>query len=280
MDCVEVGGLRITYQRAGRGPALVLLHGAYSDSRLWRQQLDGLSDEFTVVAWDAPGCGRSADPPPGFGADDLGECLAGFLDAAGLDRPHVLGLSWGAGFALDLYRRRPGVPASLLLASAYAGWAGSLPPDEVRRRVAQVRAELDLTPERFVPQWIPTLLTERATPEIVAEVAALMSQFRRAGMRMMLGAAAHADYRDVLPTIAVPTLLLYGAEDRRSTPTVGRDIHERIPGSTLVVLPGTGHLGNLETPEDFNREVRRFLGTPGLGSGTPESRPRSVVELA
>jgi pimeloyl-ACP methyl ester carboxylesterase len=66
MEQVEVAGLRIAYRRAGDGPALVLLHGALSDSRAWRPQLDGLSDEVTVVAWDAPGCGQSADPPSTF----------------------------------------------------------------------------------------------------------------------------------------------------------------------------------------------------------------------
>jgi pimeloyl-ACP methyl ester carboxylesterase len=61
MDAVEVAGLRIACQRADRGPALVPLHGAYEDSRIWRPQFEALSDEFTAVAWDAPGCGNSSD---------------------------------------------------------------------------------------------------------------------------------------------------------------------------------------------------------------------------
>ena len=55
---IEIEGLRIAYRRRGQGPPLVLLHGGFDDSRAWRPQLDGLSDEFTVVAWDAPGCGQ------------------------------------------------------------------------------------------------------------------------------------------------------------------------------------------------------------------------------
>jgi pimeloyl-ACP methyl ester carboxylesterase len=136
MDRVEIGGLRIAFERAGDGPPLVLLHGVLGDSRDWRRQLEGLSDEFTVVAWDAPGCGESSDPDPPetFGADVYADCLAEFIEALELERPHVLGLSWGGGLALELYRRRPDLPRSLVLASAYAGWAGSLPPDEVARR--------------------------------------------------------------------------------------------------------------------------------------------------
>jgi len=126
---VEVAGLRIAYRRAGSGPSLLLLHGGLSDSREWRPQLDAFSKDFNVVAWDAPGCGGSSDPPETIGLDGYADCLAAFIDALGLERPHVAGLSFGAGLALELYRRHPRLPRSLLLASAYAGWAGSLPAD-------------------------------------------------------------------------------------------------------------------------------------------------------
>jgi pimeloyl-ACP methyl ester carboxylesterase len=65
--------------------------------------------------------------------------------------------------------------------------------------------------------------------------------------------------RDVLPRVAVPTLLLHGDADRRSPLTVAEDLHARIPGSTLAVIPGVGHLSNLEAAASFNAEVRGFL---------------------
>lgn len=165
----DVGGLRIAFERAGEGSPLVLLHGAFSDSRWWRRQIDGLSDEFTVAAWDAPGCGRSSDPPEPetFRLSDYADCLAGFVDALGLGRPHVLGLSFGGGLALELYRRHPMVPRTLVLASAYAGWAGSLPPEEVEQRRQQALREADLPPEQWVPGYLPGLFTEAAPPELL-----------------------------------------------------------------------------------------------------------------
>jgi pimeloyl-ACP methyl ester carboxylesterase len=263
MGTVEVSGMRIAYQRAGQGPPLVLIHGAYEDSRIWRPQLEGLSSEFTVIAWDAPGCGQSDDPPPDFSAEDLGNVIAGFLRAVAPRKPHVLGLSWGSGAALELYRGHPNMAASLVLASAYAGWAGSLPPEEVERRNAQVMAELDQAPEQFIPVWLPTLFTTRADPAVVDETSAIMADFRPAGMRAMLSSSGHADYRDVLPTITVPTLLLYGAEDARAPLTVAAEMHRQIPGSELVVIPDVGHMVAAETPEAFNAEVRRFLHSIG-----------------
>ena len=259
VDRVDVHGLTLAYRRAGQGPPLVLLHGAYEDGRIWRRQLDGLSDEFTVVAWDAPGCGLSTDPPDTFTAADYGDGLAEFLDALDLSPAHVLGLSWGSIMALGLYERHPEAVTSLVLASAYAGWAGSLPPEEVQRRLRQVLRELELPAEAFVHDWMPTVFTAAAAPELRAEVAAVMGDFHPAGMRVAARIMAELDYRPVLPTIAVPTLLLYGEADVRSPVHVGEDLHARIPGSTLVVLPGAPHLAQVETPQLFNDAVRGFL---------------------
>ena len=106
MEMVGVDGLHVAYERVGSGPALVLLHGYVADGpTTWRQQLDELSDEFTVVAWDAPGAGRSTDPPERFGLDGYADCLAGFLERLGLDAACVCGLSFGGALALAFQRR-------------------------------------------------------------------------------------------------------------------------------------------------------------------------------
>src|SRR2546426_12656175 len=94
MEELDVDGLRIAYERAGDGPPLVLLHGYVGDGvTTWRRQIEGLSDEFAVVAWDAPGAGRSSDPPESFGMAGYADCLAGFVTGLGLERPHVAGLA-------------------------------------------------------------------------------------------------------------------------------------------------------------------------------------------
>jgi pimeloyl-ACP methyl ester carboxylesterase len=256
---VEVGGLRIAYVRAGHGPPLVLLHGGLGDHRDWRRQIDDLADGFTVVAWDAPGCGGSSDPPPTFRMPDYAATLVGFLDAIGISYPHVLGLSWGSTLALELYRRHPDVPRTLVLTAAYAGWAGSLAPDVVAERLATSLRDLDLPPEAFVRTWIPTLFTSHAPASMIEESVEIMAGFHPAGVRPMLHALAEADLRDVLPTIEVSTLLLYGAEDERSPLGVAHRMHEAIPRSDLVVLPDVGHMANLEAADRFNAAVREFI---------------------
>lgn len=260
VDTVTVSGLKITYQRAGSGDALVCLHGGFGfDSRAWRPQFEDLSDEFTVVAWDAPGSGGSDDPPESFRMADYADCLAGFLSALGLRRPHVLGISFGGALALALYGRHRTFPGSLILAGAYAGWAGSLPANEVERRLQRISEELSRRPEEWLPKYLPGMLTESAPKEMVEQTLALMSDIRPEASLTMLRAMAEADLRDILPTIDVPTLVLHGDLDARSPLAVGRELHERIPGSQLVVLPGVGHLSNVEAAEAFNREVRTFV---------------------
>jgi pimeloyl-ACP methyl ester carboxylesterase len=259
VERVEVGGLAIAFERRGDGPPLVLLHGGMSDRREWSRQLEGLSDRFTVVAWDAPGCGASSDPPETLRMADYADTLAGLIEALGLERPHVIGLSWGSTLALELYRRRPEIPRSLVLTAAYAGWAGSLPPEEVAERLERLLEQVERPAREWAREYVPTLLTERAPAEMAAELEAIMAGSRAAGLRPMLRAMAGADLREVLPTISVPTLLLYGDEDARSPRDDAERMHAAIPGSTLVVLPEVGHLANVEAPEAFNDAVRAFL---------------------
>jgi pimeloyl-ACP methyl ester carboxylesterase len=259
---IQVSDLRIVYRQAGTGPPLVLLHGGMEDSRAWARQLDGLADEYTVFAWDAPGCGQSTDVPETWRLPDFADALAAWLRAAEVEHPHVLGLSWGSSVALEFYRRHSGVPASLILASAYAGWAGSLPPEEVVARHASVLAAADLPQEELMQGW-PGLFSTAASPELIAEMMSIAVDnsglVHPGGYRATAHSMAEADLRDVLPQVRVPTLLLYGELDERSPLHIAEDLRTQIPNAELVVIPDVGHLANVEAPAAFNGKVRRFI---------------------
>lgn len=258
METVDVAGLTIAFERRGDGPGLMLLHGGLSDHREWRRQLDGLSDAFTVVAWDAPGCGGSSDPPDDFGFADYADVLAGLIEAIGLDQPHVCGLSWGSTLALKLYQRAPDRVRTLILTAAYAGWAGSLPPKEIEERLQGASEQFKRPPREWVHEWIPTLFTEHVPQSIVDEMISIMADTRPVSLQGLF-AMAEEDLRDVLPTIDVPTLLLYGAEDVRSPRSVAEDLHRGIAGSELVFIAEVGHQANVEAADRFNNEIRAFL---------------------
>ena len=260
MEQVEVAGLRLAYQRAGAGPPLVLLHGGLDDSRGWRHQMPAFAEEFDVIAWDAPGCGRSSDPPEeGYGLADYADCLSGLMAQIDLERPHVLGLSFGSGLAIELYRRHPEIPRSLTLASAYAGWKGSLPPEEVEVRLQSALRDSDRPPDELVGELLPSLRSELTPSEAVDEMVEIMLEFHPVGARTMARAFAEADLRDVLPSIEVPTLLLYGERDQRSPLHIAAELHDRIPNSELLVIPGAGHMSNYDDDARFNDAVLTFL---------------------
>jgi pimeloyl-ACP methyl ester carboxylesterase len=256
---VDIGGLPVAYREAGDGPPVVLLHGAWSDGREWRLQLEGLADEFRLIAWDAPGCGASGDPPADFTLDDYADTAAALVAALGLEPAHVVGLSFGGGLAIALAARHPTAVQSLVLASAYAGWKGSLPADEVAARVARVVEEADEPPEEWAASYLPGFFAGPVDPVLVDEVLAIMCDSRPAGIKAMVRAFGDADLRDALPRLTVPTLLLYGDQDTRAPLSVARALHDAIPDAELRVLPGVGHVSSVEAPDRFNDEVRCFL---------------------
>ena len=259
---VVVDGLSIAYRMEGQGQPVVLLHGFFGDHRVWRRQFV-LADECTVVAWDAPGCGRSSVPLPTFRMGEYADTLATFIQTLGLERPHVVGNSFGGTLALELAVRHPTVPRSLVVADGYAGWSGSFPPQVVAERLDQSLSDLALPPEQVAARWMPGFVTSAAPVSLTDELAAIISGFDADGMRVMIRALAQADLRDALPHITVPTLLVWGERDVRSPLTVAENLHERIPGSRLVVIPEAGHLSHAEAPERFNTEVRGFLQSVG-----------------
>lgn len=258
MEQVEIEGLRIAYERAGEGPPLLLLQGFVGDARsTWRRQIDDLSDDFTVVAWDVPGAGRSSDPPESFRLPDYADCLAGFVDALDLGPVHMVGLSFGGAVALEFYWRYSATVMSLVLAGAYAGWSGSLPLEVAEQRLVQCLQASQLPPTEFSATMLPTMFSTLTTNG-VDTFAASLTQFHPAGFRAMALACA-ADLRDVLHQVQVPTLLLYGDHDVRAPLSVGQALRAAIPNSELVIMPGVGHVSSVEAADRFNLEIRQFL---------------------
>ena len=275
---VEVEGLLIACERAGEGPPLVLLQGFVGDARsTWGRQIDDLSDEFTVVAWDVPGAGRSSDPPESFTLSDYADCLAGFLNALGLGRVHMVGLSFGGAIGLEFCRRYATRMMSLVLAGAYAGWTGSLPSEVANQRLQQSLRAAHLPPSEFAATMLPTMFSTAAANDRIDEFATSLLEFHPSGFAAMALACA-ADLRDVLPRVDVPVLLLYGDEDRRAPPSVGEALHAVLPSSQLVVMPGVGHVSSVEAAERFNLEVRQFLRRLDSNSAEPEVSVEGAVD--
>lgn len=245
--------MRLHYAKEGSGPALLLLHGIGSNSRSFRHQLAGLADAFTVIAWDAPGYGRSADPAEPWSLADAADHAAGLLDELSIAQAHVLGVSMGGVIAQLVYHRHPERVQSLILVDTTSGGSS---PERLQQRLHAIDTQ---TSRQLAEARAPQLVSAQASPELIAELADIMAEVRPAGYRHAAIALAAADVSAYLPSIAVPTLVIHGTEDRVVPLETGEQLARAIPGAQLVVLPGAGHVSNQEQPEAFNTAVREFL---------------------
>ena len=156
--------------------------------------------------------------------------------------------------AQELYRHLPERVATLILAGSYAGWKGSLPAEEVQARLEGVRKML-AAGERYDP---PGLFAGEPPAEFADLLEEMTATARPASLRAQLSVMAQTDQRDLLPRIAAATLLIWGDSDARSPLSVARQFKDAIPHAELVVIPGAGHVSNLEQPAAFNEAVRAF----------------------
>lgn len=256
---VDIGGLTIAYERAGSGPLVVLAHGFVGDAlSTWGPQIDALADEFTMIAWDAPGAGGSSDPPEGFGMNDYADCFAAFVRTLGTGRAHLVGLSFGGALVLATFHRHRGLASSLSLVSGYAGWAGSLGVVEAQRRLTRSLELSDLPREEFASAMVPSMFASSIGAEAVQTFVDSVRATRAFGFRAMARASVE-DQSHVLPEIDIPMLLIYSDHDVRAPAAIGEAIHAQVPESHLVVLRGPGHVSSVEAADNVNAELRCFL---------------------
>ena len=144
------------------------------------------------------------------------------------------------------------------MVSGYAGWGGSLPPDVVDQRLSQALAVSELSADELVDALLPTMFAVPPEADDVERFAASMRAFHPGGFRAMARASAE-DLRGLLANIDVPTLLVHGDHDVRAPFAVAEHLRTSIAGSELTVLPGLGHVCNLERPDQFNAVLRDWL---------------------
>ncbi|MGF1598216.1 MAG: alpha/beta fold hydrolase [Acidimicrobiales bacterium] len=257
---------------ASTDPVLLCLHGIGScaDAFLPQQPLAARSRR-RIVAWDAPGYRHSADPPAAPGIDGWADAAAGLLAAVGKTddggadgraeaRADVLGVSWGGVIATRLALRHPGLVRSLILADSSVG-AGTDPATAEAMRTRGAVAMADGI-ETFARDRSPLLVNAAAPPDLVEEVARLMSDsIRLAPYQWAADSMADTDHRPDLASIGCPTLVIVGDEDVVTGPRAAQALADGIPDARLVTIAAAGHLANQERPEAFNDAVAAFLAS-------------------
>ena len=260
---IKVRGIDMAYDdTGGSGVPLLLVHGFPLDRTLWAAQVRGLADVARVIAPDLRGFGESAQSVP-TGAvtmDTYADDLRALLDALGVKSTVIAGLSMGGYITFAFYRKNAGRVRGLILADTKAG--PDTPEGKKGRddNAALARAQGSVAVgDKMMPKLLtPTTATER--PFIAGAVRSMMARQSVEGVVAAL--MAIRDRPDSTPTlaeIAVPTLVITGAEDTLIPPQEAEAMQDAIRGAQLVSIPGAGHLANFEAPDAFNHAVRDFL---------------------
>jgi pimeloyl-ACP methyl ester carboxylesterase len=247
--CVE-----LSYLDRGTGEALVLIHGIGADAAGWGKQFEELSPSYRVIAMDLRGHGNSGyRPEEAATIRAFSDDLVGLLRGLGVERAHVCGNSLGGMIALELWVRCPSFMKSLILADTTAFF----PPPQMLEEFLRLFDHLDMTAwARFMA---PRLLRHASLASLEDEVVEAMAATSRAVYRQGLAAAFRADYRWMLPTVDIPTLILIGEEDQATPVGYARFLASRIKYSVLQVVPEAAHLPHRENPREFNRLLRSHL---------------------
>lgn len=238
-------------------PAILFLHGIGGSSEAWAPQLAHFGRSWRALAWDMPGYGASAPvAAPGFAA--WAEALDRVVATLGT-RPVIVGHSLGGMILQEWLARRPdGARAAVLSATSPA--FGGKDGDFQRRFLADRLGPLDAGRRMadLAPAIVAGLMAQGAPPSARAAAEAAMAAVPPDAYRAALQALVGFDRRDALPAIRVPVLALAGAEDRTAPPAVMEKMAAKIPGAAFRVLPGVGHLANLEDPAAFDGAIESF----------------------
>lgn len=270
---VSVGaGQTVNTIDLGEGPPLVFVHGLSGSWPNWLEQLPVFAEEHRVIAMDLPGFGHSPLPRERITISGYARLLDGLLDELGVDAAAIVGNSMGGFVAAELaiafprrverlvlvspaglstYRQSRGTRALPALhrgeriVAAYTAWLASK-SDAVTKRAFLRNATLGLVTRH--PSRLPAALA-----------AEQLRGAGKPGFVQALEAILDYDFRDRLPEIACPTLIVWGDEDRVITVRDAAVFAELIPGSRRVVYEDTGHMAQIERPAAFNALLREFL---------------------
>jgi pimeloyl-ACP methyl ester carboxylesterase len=237
----------------------VFLHGIGGTHRAFDEQLEHFAASARAMAWDMPGYGASP-PLERMTFAGLAQALLALLDARGVESAVVIGHSMGGMVAQELVAAFPDRVAALVLYATTPAF-GAAGGDWQRQFLADRLRPLDegKTPADLAPGLVAGIVGDEPAAEGIARAVECMSSIKPDAYRAALHCLVTFDRRDSLARIRCPTLALAGERDRVVSPAIVERMAQAIPGASHRVLPGVGHLANLERPAAFDAALDEFL---------------------
>jgi 3-oxoadipate enol-lactonase len=265
----------LTVDESGTGELVLFMHGIGGNRTNWTQQLARFGEHNLAVAWDARGYNGSEDYDGELDFRDFARDILRVLKFYGRKKLHLVGLSMGGRIAQDFYALYPQHVASLTIVASFTGFQNFSDAD--RQKFLNLRlkplVEEGKEPRDVAPVVARTLCSPNATEEQFQRLAASMAALHKGSYIKTVKATTLFDRTANLEKIAVPTLLIFGEADTLTTADMGRQMHARIKGSKLVVVPKSGHLVNLEQPQAFEAALEPFLFEHRGRADVPAQKP-------
>ncbi len=262
MKC-RLANVDLAYDLSGasQNPTLLLVHGFPHDRTLWAPQMRALSAAYQCVAADLRGFGESSSAPP-YSMDQYADDLAALLDAIGVRRAVIAGISMGGYVAFAMWRRHADRVNGFVFVDTRAGPDSEAAQARRREWIARVEAEgVSAVSDTLVGDQLGAT-TRTRHPELESTVLAMARRMSEEGVIGALTAAMlRSDSSDTLATITAPTLFVVGDEDTIAPRGESEQMRTLVPGSRLEVIRGAGHLSNLERPAAFNALVSQWAAT-------------------
>jgi 3-oxoadipate enol-lactonase len=261
---IRANGVMLRVEEIGTGPPLLLIMGLGASLETWVAQRDAFAARHRVILFDNRGAGESEAPSPPWTVPDMAADAVGVLDAVGIERAHVLGVSMGGMIAQEMAIRFPERVDRLVVAMSFAR------PDPIRRAFLLFRRWARLQGADLVQEgvahlpWLvsPRVLNDPGRLEEVLGVVSTMPLMTADAYSEQIEAILEHDTLGRLENVRAPTLVVAAAEDVLTPLYLSREIAEAIPQARLIVLPRGNHAVQIEEPDSFNRAVLDFLADP------------------
>jgi 3-oxoadipate enol-lactonase len=256
---VKANGIAINYRIDGpeRAPWLILSNSLATSLAMWDEQAAALADSFRVLRYDQRGHGGSDAPAGRYPFDTLLDDALALMDALEINKAHFAGLSMGGATALGLAERHPDRFERIVVAdSPCQSTPQSSQQWEERIAVAQ-KEGIEALVEPTIARWFPTETVASNAPHL-NKIRAMIRATPVNGFVGCAAALAAHDYASAVASVKCPTLFMVGEKDG-ATPAAMTKLHEKLPGSRFVALPGAGHISNMDRPAEFSRALREFL---------------------
>ena len=257
---VKANGISINYQVKGKGANLVLVHGAGDNLNMWYHQVPVFSKSYRVITYDVRGSGKTERPEGEYSIALLAEDAYQLMKAIGVKEAYFLGYSMGGRIALELAINYPDLVKGLVLANSSVGLTPPSPETLERRRVT-----LELLDKGDMKRVAEMMTTGAFSPDFKSKNPTEFKRYMKVklqnkpdGIARLMRSLSTSIVPPDLSKVKCPVLLIVGENDLYMGVEQGKQAHEAIAGSKLVVLP-TGHAAAIELPKKFNSAVLEFL---------------------